>query len=426
MYKKELGEASLNKYLKMISHKIKTLEKQIDNTNKKLDTISKLEGMTINIENICTNIELFTNTFPMLDQNLKLLNYFYNMNVTDIEQVSLSLETIALNVKSLIKEKDNLLSEKENIVSQINKLNNALSNNLEIKEVLSIMEIIHFQDEDKLSLVAYLAFNSCKDTVIKKEENIDSFVLDKCNKLREEANELITFFYDRISTKTSRQINYALSIGKFIKDTNTTIEYDEDKLDIYLFKLIEDKKQLEEEINSDKPDKVIIDILIDYINEDIKFIKQMKDLNKPNEVAEEYKNLVFATNNQNLLFDIEDMDANFKKNTISLLNNMKLGQNDLKNKVLQTDNKTFKNKIYIRSSSLVSCSYMNIDDKHLLILAIGSRKKIFDETNYIINKYENNILKIINDIKNNTYDKSLQENLMNTLESKLKGVGYGY
>ena len=179
MYKKELGEAFLNKYLKMISHKIKTLEKQIDNTNKKLDTISKLEGMTINIENICTNIELFRNTFPMLEQNLKLLNYFYNMNVTDIEQVSLSLETIALNVKSLIKEKDNLLSEKENIISQINKLNNAVSNNLEIKEVLSIMEIIHFQDEDKLSLVAYLAFNSCKDTVIKKEENIDSFVLDK-------------------------------------------------------------------------------------------------------------------------------------------------------------------------------------------------------------------------------------------------------
>ena len=433
------------KYEQLIEEQSQKLKRELDNYRVMIKS-AEILSMSKNdlrkyISNILENQKVLLLLFPQLTSSLQIIKFFWENNAIEIEQV-----TIALNNLLTDETVKDCLANKEKYQLQVKKLE------LEIKELdeksltakASFILKANITDEEKISILKELAYESCKNATIKeKQKNIDEqkkelkeietlfpeettvkVNQEELNKLKEEylkikdsIENIISKYYYLINGKDEKYINYNREMARTIKAQESQnnlnlstlgideFQYKDISMTVLILDMLETKQELELQLNNPN---ITLEDISDYFNmlkEDYdKALSLDAILTKENPDEEKTTNEIYflLDESNSPFFDMDNFSKDDKKRCQALVEKFEKGVHDHEKgkKHTKLQSRRHKFDIYINKSSNMCVSYIRAKDNKVLILTFAHLNDIYDDSNSIAQNYTSLIKNTLKNIEN--------------------------
>ena len=434
------------KYEQLLEEQTQKLKKELNKYKTMIDSANILI-MPINdkkryIENLLEHQKTFLLLFPQLTSNFQILKFFYDNNALEIEQVQIAINNILTDeiVKDCLSNIEKYQLQVKSLESQIKELDEK-----SLTAKASFILKANITDEEKISILKEIAYESCK-SVTKKEEKLKSHKIptpqeeieslfteeetpninqEELNnikgeyyKIKNNIESIMTKYYYLINGKDEKYINYNKEMSRAIKEQESKdnldlstlgideFQYKDISMTVLILDMFEVKAELESQLNN--PTATLEDIR-DYFNmlkEDYnKAISLDKILTEEKKEEEKTTNEIYflLDENNNSFFQINKFNKEEKKHCLSLIDKFAKGVHDHEKGKKHTKFKSGykKNNIYINRSSNMCVSYIRTKDNKVLILTFANFKEVFDNTEPIVSNFDYIIDTTLTNIKNN-------------------------
>lgn len=459
MYVDSLAILAIEKFKKFILDYQDTINTQLLNLEEKIKRESKLLELreTRDVQALLNAKPFFLSINPALESKFKTIEFFVSNDAKNAEQVITSLDYILESCRTHIENNQNDNYLKMQYLEAIEKCDRILKDDFsDLDFVQKILSVSTLTDDEKLNVLAKLAFDSCSLTKEKEESNtpiindeFDEVVYLKICELRDKvylelkqkANDVINRNYaEYIQCKSDEDLNYARAIVSSIDKKELSIEevsnfnYVREKLTILLFTLINEKEEIDRllEIFSSKVKEDDVELLEEALKDFEKMISSIieaeNDLSKENQVIADSKNssniYFLLDKGGKLLFDVDEFHNDDKKRISVLLDKTQKGILDydkgFKHTIVQSPHK-MNNLIEVNKYSNFACIYIRFAKDKILILSVGEVKDIYDEGIYIDSHYEDRIEELKQLLINDDVDEMKNQiNILEYLNEKLE------
>ena len=433
------------KYEQLIEEQLQELKRELDNYRAMIKSAEILsmpkDDIQKYISNLLENQKTLLLLFPQLTSNVQIINFFWENNALELEQVTIALNNILTDERV----KD-CLNNKEKYELQVKKLESEIKE-LDEKSLTAKASFIlkaSISDEEKISILKELAYESCKNATTKEENiikekekeskeietlfpeevtvNINKEGLKKLKeeylKLKDSIESIISKYYYLINGKDEKYINYNREMAKAIKAQESQdnlnlstlgideFQYKDISMTVLILDMLETKQELE--LQLDNPNTTLEDIS-DYFNilkEDYNKAIALDSILTEEKIEEEKttNEIYFLLDESNSpLFDMDKFSKDDKKRCQALIEKFEKGVHDHEKGKKHTKFKSNykKNNIYINRSSNMCVSYIRTKDNKVLILTFADFKEVFDNTEPIALNFDYLIDEALANIKNN-------------------------
>ena len=431
------------KYEQLIEEQTQGLKRELDNYRAMIKCANILsmpkDDIQKYISNLLENQKSLLLLFPQLTSNVQIINFFWENNALELEQVTIALNNLLTDerVKECLNNKEKYQLQAKKLESEIKELD---EKSLTAKASFILKASI--TDEEKISILKELAYESCKNATIKEEniikekekeskeietlfpEEVTVNVNKEGLKLKEEYLEIkdsiksiISKYYYLINGKDEKYINYNREMAKAIKAQESQdnlnlstlgideFQYKDISMTVLLLDMLETKQELELQLNN--PNTTLEDI-----NEYFNILKE--DYNKAialdsiltEEKTEEEKTtneIYFLLDESNSpLFDMNKFSKDDKKRSLSLVEKFGKSIHDYEKGRHHTKLQSRRNlfNIYVNKSSNMCVSYIRAKDNKVLILTFAHLNDIYDDSNSIAQNYTSLIKNTLKNIEN--------------------------
>ena len=449
MEPKEKSEQLLEEQSQKLKKELNKYKTMIDSANILIMPINDKKRY---IKNLLEHQKTFLLLFPQLTSNFQILKFFYDNNALEIEQVQIAINNILTDeiVKDCLSNIEKYQLQVKSLESQIKELDEK-----SLTAKASFILKANITDEEKISILKEIAYESCK-SVTKKEEKLKSHKIptpqeeieslfteeetpninqEELNnikgeyyKIKNNIESIMSKYYYLINGKDEKYINYNKEMSRAIKEQESKdnldlstlgideFQYKDISMTVLILDMFEVKAELESQLNN--PTATLEDIR-DYFNmlkEDYnKAISLDKILTEEKKEEEKTTNEIYflLDENNNSFFQINKFNKEEKKHCLSLIEKFKKGLHDYekgkKHTKLLSNNKRYN--IYINKSSNMCVSYVRTKDNKVLVLTFAPHSDIYDNSNTIAQTYsyviDENLTKINN--QNPNYLKQQKE-----------------
>ena len=433
------------KYEQLIEEESQELKRELDNYRAMIKCANILsmpkDDIQKYISNLLENQKSLLLLFPQLTSNVQIINFFWENNALELEQVTIALNNILTDERV----KD-CLNNKEKYELQVKKLESEIKE-LDEKSLTAKASFIlkaSISDEEKISILKELAYESCKNATTKEEniikekekesKEIETLFPEEVtvnvnkeglNKLKEEylilkdsIESIISKYYYLINGKDEKYINYNREMAKAIKAQESQdnlnlstlgideFQYKDISMTVLILDMLETKQELE--LQLDNPNTTLEDIS-DYFNilkEDYNKAIVLDSILTEEKIEEEKttNEIYFLLDESNSpFFDMDKFSKDDKKRCQALIEKFEKGVHDHEKGKKHTKFKSNykKNNIYINRSSNMCVSYIRTKDNKVLILTFADFKEVFDNTEPIALNFDYLIDEALANIKNN-------------------------
>lgn len=451
MYKLELSQDSLTKFHEVIREYREKVLRAIKEQQELIKTLVDLDDIIANrnISGILSNRELLIKINPELENSLRIIEFFYNSNLTNVEQVISNVTTITedAKVKKYLRGLNRAKNTTRQLTSSIHEYDAILNNeSLNNEFMVKVLEKSTLSEDEKLEILSYYAFKSCKkDTIELKEESEDlteyqSMVFKSYNDIMNQTNQILNKYYHLITKSTPEQIATIEMTRQLISDIEgtefafdvSTFKNSKIIMMLYLLELMKDKKECEEQYRlareeRSKDNLEMLGLASEVLEESL---GKIVDIAHDYEFVEEEINSVeprnyylFTTDGINPLFTVDSLEMIEKDAIIKLLrqseNNIDSYRRGEKHSVLLTETKT-KHKIFLNRKHPMASAYIKVDNDTNIIITIDSISSIFGYLENVVLRYSDEIDAFIEQVKNATPEFINDQNAMiNTLKNQL-------
>lgn len=433
------------KYEQLIEEESQELKRELDNYRAMIKCANILsmpkDDIQKYISNLLENQKSLLLLFPQLTSNVQIINFFWENNALELEQVTIALNNILTDERV----KD-CLNNKEKYELQVKKLESEIKE-LDEKSLTAKASFIlkaSISDEEKISILKELAYESCKNATTKEENiikekekeskeietlfpeevtvNVNKEGLNKLKeeylKLKDSIESIISKYYYLINGKDEKYINYNREMAKAIKAQESQdnlnlstlgideFQYKDISMTVLILDMLETKQELE--LQLDNPNTTLEDIS-DYFNilkEDYNKAIALDSILTEEKIEEEKttNEIYFLLDESNSpFFDMDKFSKDDKKRCQALIEKFEKGVHDHEKGKKHTKFKSNykKNNIYINRSSNMCVSYIRTKDNKVLILTFADFKEVFDNTEPIALNFDYLIDEALANIKNN-------------------------
>lgn len=433
------------KYEQLIEEQLQELKRELDNYRAMIKSAEILsmpkDDIQKYISNLLENQKTLLLLFPQLTSNVQIINFFWENNALELEQVTIALNNILTDERV----KD-CLNNKEKYELQVKKLESEIKE-LDEKSLTAKASFIlkaSISDEEKISILKELAYESCKNATTKEENiikekekeskeietlfpeevtvNVNKEGLNKLKeeylKLKDSIESIISKYYYLINGKDEKYINYNREMAKAIKAQESQdnlnlstlgideFQYKDISMTVLILDMLETKQELE--LQLDNPNTTLEDIS-DYFNilkEDYNKAIVLDSILTEEKIEEEKttNEIYFLLDESNSpFFDMDKFSKDDKKRCQALIEKFEKGVHDHEKGKKHTKFKSNykKNNIYINRSSNMCVSYIRTKDNKVLILTFADFKEVFDNTEPIALNFDYLIDEALANIKNN-------------------------
>ena len=433
------------KYEQLIEEESQELKRELDNYRAMIKCANILsmpkDDIQKYISNLLENQKSLLLLFPQLTSNVQIINFFWENNALELEQVTIALNNILTDERV----KD-CLNNKEKYELQVKKLESEIKE-LDEKSLTAKASFIlkaSISDEEKISILKELAYESCKNATTKEENiikekekeskeietlfpeevtvNVNKEGLNKLKeeylKLKDSIESIISKYYYLINGKDEKYINYNREMAKAIKAQESQdnlnlstlgideFQYKDISMTVLILDMLETKQELE--LQLDNPNTTLEDIS-DYFNilkEDYNKAIVLDSILTEEKIEEEKttNEIYFLLDESNSpFFDMDKFSKDDKKRCQALIEKFEKGVHDHEKGKKHTKFKSNykKNNIYINRSSNMCVSYIRTKDNKVLILTFADFKEVFDNTEPIALNFDYLIDEALANIKNN-------------------------
>ena len=459
MYVDSVAFLATDKFKKFILDYQDTINTQLISLEEKMRSERKvLElGESRDVQGLLNSKAFFLSINPALEGKFKTIEFYVANDAKNAEQVIASIDYILASCRNYIESNQNDNYLKNQYLEVIEKCDKILKDDFtDLDFVQKILSVSNLTEDEKLNVLAKLAFDSCclvkenkeTDTPNIEDEFDHESYLKICElrdsiylALKQKANEVINRNYTEfIQYRSDEDLNYVRTIVNSIDKKEMSIDevsdfnYVREKLTILLFALMKEKEEIDKllEILSTKVTEDDIELLSETLKDFEKMIfailESEKELAKENKVNEDSKNpsnVYFLLDEEGkLLFDINEFHNDDKKRISLLLDKTQKGILDydkgFKHTIVQSPHK-MNNLIEVNKYSNFACIYIRISKDKVLILSIGEVKDIYDEGIYIDSYYKEEIEKTKHLISDNEVgEMERQTNILEYLNEKLE------
>lgn len=433
------------KYEQLIEEQSQELKRELDNYRamiKSADILSMpKDDIQKYISNLLENQKSLLLLFPQLTSNVQIINFFWENNALELEQVTIALNNILTDerVKDCLANKEKYQLQVKRIETEIKEFD---EKSLAAKASFILKASI--SDEEKISILKELAYESCKNATIEKgnihqaqnkeSEEIETLFPEEVtvnvnkeglNKLKEEylkikdsIDSIISKYYYLINGKDEKYINYNREMAKAIKAQESQdnlnlstlgideFQYKDISMTVLMLDMIETKQELELQLSNTNTKLEYISDYFNMLKEDYNKALSLDTILTEEKIEEEKptNEIYFLLDESNIpLFDIDKFSKDDKKRCQALIEKFEKGVHDhekgKRHTKLKSDYK--KNNIYINRSSNMCVSYIRTKDNKILILTFANFKEVFDNTEPIVLNFNYLIDESLANIKNN-------------------------
>lgn len=447
---------SKEKYEQLLEEQLQKLKRELNKYNKMIKSANILSMSKTNtrtyIENLLNNQNTFLLLFPHLTSNFQILKFFYDNNALEIEQVQIAINNILMDekVKDCLSNIETYRLQVKSLESQIKELDEK-----SLTAKASFILKANIPDEEKISILKELAYDSCKSVTEKektlnsheastshkeieslfKEEETPNINQEEFNKIKDEyykiknnIESIINKYYYLINGKDEKYINYNKEMARAIKEQESKdnldlstlgidkFQYKDISMTVLILDMIEVKAELETQLNNPNTNLEDINDYFNMLKEDYNnAISIDKILTEDMKEEEKTTNEIYflLDENNNSFFQINKFNKEEKKHCLSLIEKFKKGLHDYekgkKHTKLLSSNKLYN--IYINKSSNMCVSYIRTKDNKVLVLTFAPHSDIYDDSNTIAQTYSYVIDENLTDIntKNPNYLKQQKE-----------------
>ena len=433
------------KYEQLIEEQSQELKRELDNYRamiKSANILSMPKGdIQKYISNLLENQKSLLLLFPQLTSNVQIINFFWENNALELEQVTIALNNILTDERV----KD-CLNNKEKYELQVKKLESEIKE-LDEKSLTAKASFIlkaNITDEEKISILKELAYESCKNATTKEEAklqtqdkeskeietlfseeatvNVNEEELKKLKeeylKIKDSIESIISKYYYLINGKDEKYINYNREMAKAIKAQESQdnlnlstlgideFQYKDISMTVLLLDMLETKQELELQLNNTNTTLEDINDYFNILKEDYNKAIALDSILTEEKIEEEKttNEIYFLLDESNSpLFDMDKFSKDDKKRCQALIEKFEKGVHDHEKGKKHTKFKSNykKNNIYINRSSNMCVSYIRTKDNKVLILTFADFKEVFDNTEPIALNFDYLIDEALANIKNN-------------------------
>ena len=433
------------KYEQLIEEQLQELKRELDNYRAMIKSAEILsmpkDDIQKYISNLLENQKTLLLLFPQLTSNVQIINFFWENNALELEQVTIALNNILTDerVKDCLNNKEKYELQVKKLESEIKELDEK-----SLTDKASFILKASISDEEKISILKELAYESCKNATTKEENiikekekeskeietlfpeevtvNVNKEGLNKLKeeylKLKDSIEIIISKYYYLINGKDEKYINYNREMAKAIKAQESQdnlnlstlgideFQYKDISMTVLILDMLETKQELE--LQLDNPNTTLEDIS-DYFNilkEDYNKAIALDSILTEEKIEEEKttNEIYFLLDESNSpLFDMDKFSKDDKKRCQALIEKFEKGVHDHEKGKKHTKFKSNykKNNIYINRSSNMCVSYIRTKDNKVLILTFADFKEVFDNTEPIALNFDYLIDEALANIKNN-------------------------
>ncbi len=432
------------KYEQLIEEESQELKRELDNYRAMIKCANILsmpkDDIQKYISNLLENQKSLLLLFPQLTSNVQIINFFWENNALELEQVTIALNNLLTDerVKECLNNKEKYQLQAKKLESEIKELD---EKSLTAKASFILKASI--TDEEKISILKELAYESCKNATIKEEniikekekeskeietlfpEEVTVNVNKEGLKLKEEYLEIkdsiksiISKYYYLINGKDEKYINYNREMAKAIKAQESQdnlnlstlgideFQYKDISMTVLLLDMLETKQELEVQLNNPNTTLEDINEYFNILKEDYNKAIALDSILTEEKIEEEKttNEIYFLLDESNSpFFDMDKFSKDDKKRCQALIEKFEKGVHDHEKGKKHTKFKSNykKNNIYINRSSNMCVSYIRTKDNKVLILTFADFKEVFDNTEPIALNFDYLIDEALANIKNN-------------------------
>ena len=434
MYSIDSSKTAVNNFNEYLKFYLFKLQSSLDTVNMELNSETELSK----IKDAMTAREIlkYEDTITRLDKTIsvqfEIIRFYLNAGAFEAPQVYNAIKTIKSSdiLNSTNRFQSNNMRKAE-LVQEINKIKDVLENKeVDFDYYVSLLNSSNLVEKDKISLLALKAFESTKyikkdktpsfesiiSSVESKEKVADfSRLVEKFNKLMENANPLKNKFYYLFEGKNSSQLSYHFEAVKasgndFIENVKK-YSYKEGAMIACLYhiaEIVEDIKTIN--TNGSESDKELYEIYLDDMEKTISVASEvavyLEEINKEQKPS----SILYLTDTHGrVLFDLSEFNSDDRKNIEALIYKLENGQFDyLKSGIKSAMVNGSITPICVNKLGRMCCSYIKLDDDMVLLLTFDTKKEIFDKTLSIEKKYIDYIKRIKEDFKKISEEEKVQ------------------
>lgn len=433
------------KYEQLIEEQLQELKRELDNYRAMIKSAEILsmpkDDIQKYISNLLENQKTLLLLFPQLISNLQIIKFFWENNALEIEQVTIALNNILTDerVKDCFSNKEKYQLQAKKLESEIKELDEK-----SLSAKASFILKANITDEEKISILKELAYESCKNATTKEEAklqtqdkeskeietlfseeatvNVNEEELKKLKeeylKIKDSIESIISKYYYLIKGKDEKYINYNREMAKAIKAQESKdnlnlstlgideFQYKDISMTVLLLDMLETKQELELQLNNTNTTLEDINDYFNILKEDYNKAIALDSILTEEKIEEEKttNEIYFLLDESNSpLFDMDKFSKDDKKRCQALIEKFEKGVHDHEKGKKHTKFKSNykKNNIYINRSSNMCVSYIRTKDNKVLILTFADFKEVFDNTEPIALNFDYLIDETLANIKNN-------------------------
>ena len=433
------------KYEQLIEEQLQELKRELDNYRAMIKSAEILsmpkDDIQKYISNLLENQKTLLLLFPQLTSNLQIINFFWENNALELEQVTIALNNILTDerVKDCFSNKEKYQLQAKKLESEIKELDEK-----SLSAKASFILKANITDEEKISILKELAYESCKNATTKEEAklqtqdkeskeietlfseeatvNVNEEELKKLKeeylKIKDSIESIISKYYYLINGKDEKYINYNREMAKAIKAQESQdnlnlstlgideFQYKDISMTVLLLDMLETKQELELQLNNTNTTLEDINDYFNILKEDYNKAIALDSILTEEKMEEEKttNEIYFLLDESNSpLFDMDKYSKDDKKRCQTLKEKFEKGVQDYEKGKKHTKFKSNykKNNIYINRSSNMCVSYIRTKDNKVLILTFADFKEVFDNTEPIALNFDYLIDEALANIKNN-------------------------
>ncbi len=443
----------LENYARSLKRAISKCESFIDNGQSIIDFKKRPT-----VDNLLQMRPILSTIDDEIADQIKVINYFVENGVSDIEQVSIAIDKI-LSSKALDNYLDDLPNQENLRERQVDELERVKplieGDDYDFVYMNDLLSQSKLSDEEQIAVLLNETLKRCPKRVDQAEISVDvaSLIGEEEGKrddvrtlyanyreISDKLNETISKNYRYVEGKNEEQIKAAKAIVDAIKEARRdNVDFNLDdynyldmRMLVYVVELIEMRDALEKEFERDKPNYDDVSLYMmelgDVMGEiDETMVELEKDEREEN--GSPSKVVFFLDDDGNPLFDTSAFKTDDNKRVKMLLDKLENGFYDYDNKTSHAKVRMAKKTdyhVYCKKSGQMACTYIRVNDDTILLLDIDSATKIYDNAKHIVDKYDDSIKKRLGDIRNNdervlTASAAFAESFASNLNSE-KGV----
>lgn len=405
----ELDTHVIDKFIDFVDQMIKQKTKRQQHLTDILENESVIKSVreNPNITFILENADKLSSLDETLSQQIEIIKFFYQNQVTDVEQVKVALENIRNN-EALVKQEEQMIkskNEKTQLTNDIAVLSTLKGDKYDSDVLGKVLGISNLTEEEQLIVLTKAAYDSCNT---QEKENAPSYI-DQYNLVKDDLNQLIKEYYPLIEGKSERELAHTKELVNLIKQGYMTKEdcinlddfkYYDALISVELLALLDMKKEVENILRGQGMTDYfdIYFMLLQDTKEKIKAIAAQHNEDKKQLSNTNPTNILYLQDvNGNLSFDIEGLNNDQKKGVSNLIDKIQKGLLDYEKGTKKSKYQTSRRldySIYIQRSNNMCCTYTPLGDDTVLVLNIGPHSKMYKDTEKVIGKYNQTISQI--------------------------------